>query len=223
MSTVMSSTSPKADRPVFPFLVFHPHVLPGVALTTSRHSVFHQSWSYPFRHSTYFTRDDNEFITELPPMNSEEDVIQERLHQHDFTALQRQRRRRNPIIRLFRNLARGCQKRIRGLKEAFMKRGEEQTKAQGSSDREGAPANNVFVTCNVACLVAGTGRDAATDSGAWPIHSRCGGLKRGAHTGPPMIMVDLSSHSGRIGAGSQRREGTRGLTDSLGAAKPGCT
>ncbi|KAE9406529.1 hypothetical protein BT96DRAFT_220693 [Gymnopus androsaceus JB14] len=32
---------------------------------------------YPFRHSTYYTRDDVEFISELPPMNSEEDLMQE--------------------------------------------------------------------------------------------------------------------------------------------------
>ncbi|KIK61342.1 hypothetical protein GYMLUDRAFT_73350 [Collybiopsis luxurians FD-317 M1] len=32
---------------------------------------------YPFRHSTYYTRDDVEFISELPPMNSEEDLLQE--------------------------------------------------------------------------------------------------------------------------------------------------
>ncbi|PBK63253.1 hypothetical protein ARMSODRAFT_548117 [Armillaria solidipes] len=33
--------------------------------------------NYPFRHSTYYTRDDDEFISELPPMSSEEDVLQE--------------------------------------------------------------------------------------------------------------------------------------------------
>ncbi|KAK7460833.1 hypothetical protein VKT23_008762 [Stygiomarasmius scandens] len=32
---------------------------------------------YPFRHSTYYTRDDLEFISELPPMNSQEDMLQE--------------------------------------------------------------------------------------------------------------------------------------------------
>ncbi|KAK0194469.1 hypothetical protein F5146DRAFT_1135220 [Armillaria mellea] len=33
--------------------------------------------NYPFRHSTYYTRDDDEFISELPPMNTEEDLLQE--------------------------------------------------------------------------------------------------------------------------------------------------
>ncbi|THV05709.1 hypothetical protein K435DRAFT_789979 [Dendrothele bispora CBS 962.96] len=33
---------------------------------------------YPFRHSTYYTRqEDLEFVSELPPMNSQEDVLQE--------------------------------------------------------------------------------------------------------------------------------------------------
>ncbi|KAG7442869.1 uncharacterized protein BT62DRAFT_361498 [Guyanagaster necrorhizus] len=33
--------------------------------------------NYPFRHSTYYTRDEDEFISELPPMSSEEDILQE--------------------------------------------------------------------------------------------------------------------------------------------------
>ncbi|KAK0220924.1 hypothetical protein EDD85DRAFT_960460 [Armillaria nabsnona] len=33
--------------------------------------------NYPFRHSTYYTRDDDEFISELPPMSTEEDILQE--------------------------------------------------------------------------------------------------------------------------------------------------
>ncbi|KAF4603120.1 hypothetical protein AB1N83_004529 [Pleurotus pulmonarius] len=33
---------------------------------------------YPYRHSTYYTRND-ELISELPPMNTQEDLLQERV------------------------------------------------------------------------------------------------------------------------------------------------
>ncbi|RDB28177.1 hypothetical protein Hypma_001298 [Hypsizygus marmoreus] len=41
-------------------------------------------WEYPFRHSTYYTRhyEEEDFTSELPPMNSEEDVLQEHLMNH---------------------------------------------------------------------------------------------------------------------------------------------
>ncbi|KAK0205429.1 hypothetical protein DFS33DRAFT_1383334 [Desarmillaria ectypa] len=41
-------------------------------------TTYHMAMSnYPFRHSTYYTRDEDEFISELPPMSTEEDILQE--------------------------------------------------------------------------------------------------------------------------------------------------
>ncbi|KAF9022402.1 hypothetical protein BDZ89DRAFT_1196066 [Hymenopellis radicata] len=47
---------------------------------------YYMAWMYPYRHSTYYTRDEDEYVSELPylvpqllskPMSSEEDILQD--------------------------------------------------------------------------------------------------------------------------------------------------
>jgi len=89
-------------------------------------------YEYPFNHSTYYTRrDDDPYTSELPPMNSEEDVLQEHLMNHrqfgrssylwPGSKQAKRQQRRGRLSRFFEKLKRGIQRGYWGITDTLRK------------------------------------------------------------------------------------------------------
>ncbi|KAF8065276.1 hypothetical protein FPV67DRAFT_176912 [Lyophyllum atratum] len=86
-------------------------------------------YEYPFNHSTYYTRRDNDpYTSELPPMNSEEDVLQDHSMNHrNFGrssylwpgGATRTKKRRGRLTRFFGKLKRGIQRGYWGFTDTL--------------------------------------------------------------------------------------------------------
>ncbi|GLB39936.1 hypothetical protein LshimejAT787_0704460 [Lyophyllum shimeji] len=87
-------------------------------------------YEYPFNHSTYYTRrDDDPYTSELPPMNSEEDFLQQHLMNHrqfggswyrtPGTNQATKQRRRGRLMRFFEKLKRGIKRGYWGITDTL--------------------------------------------------------------------------------------------------------